>query len=295
MTTISIIIINYNTKNLLIDCIHSIVKETKDVAYEIIVIDNCSTDGSKEYFSELKGIQYYYLEENLGFGRANNYGVTKASGDILFFLNSDTILLNNAVSVLYNSYISEKNIGIAGANLFDISLRPAHSFFRYYPSIFTELNNVSFGLLGKLFFGKNLFFNHTDKILDVAFVTGADLMISKSLFEKVNGFDSDFFMYFEETDLSFKIKQLNYRIVSVPSAKIIHLEGASEKIKINTLRRYLTSKKIYYSKRSLYKIYKLSLFLSFVKASIKYITLFGKKQEKLYWKEVILLYINFLK
>ena len=96
---VSIIIVNYNTKDITENCIASIISQTKDVEYEIILVDNASTDGSKEYFEKRNGIHYIYSNENLGFGRANNLGAKSASGEFLFLLNS-IILSRSATSSL---------------------------------------------------------------------------------------------------------------------------------------------------------------------------------------------------
>ena len=99
---VSVIIVNYNTLGLTSDCIESIIAQTSTVEYEIILVDNASTDGSKEVFAQDKRIKYIYSDRNLGFGRANNLGIREAKGRYLFFLNSDTILLNNAVKLFFD-------------------------------------------------------------------------------------------------------------------------------------------------------------------------------------------------
>lgn len=104
---VSVIIVNYNTLGLTSDCIESIIAQTSTVEYEIILVDNASTDGSKEVFAQDKRIKYIYSDQNLGFGRANNLGIREAKGRYLFFLNSDTILLNNAVKLFFD--FCEKN------------------------------------------------------------------------------------------------------------------------------------------------------------------------------------------
>jgi len=104
---VSIIIVNYNTLGLTSDCIESIVDKTSDLEYEIILVDNASTDSSKAVFSQDPRVRYIYSDRNLGFGRANNLGIREATGRYLFFLNSDTILLNNAVKYFFD--FCEKN------------------------------------------------------------------------------------------------------------------------------------------------------------------------------------------
>ena len=129
---VSIIIVNYNTLGLTSDCIESIVDKTSDLEYEIILVDNASTDSSKAVFPQDPRVRYIYSDRNLGFGRANNLGIREATGRYLFFLNSDTILLNNAVKYFFD--FCEKNpehkIGALGAVLKDRNLRNIHSYGR---------------------------------------------------------------------------------------------------------------------------------------------------------------------
>ncbi len=240
MIEVSIIIVNYNTVNLTKACIDSIVKYTQGLNYEIILVDNKSTDGSKQYFEKDKRIIYIYNEENRGFGGGNNQGALKASGKYLFFLNPDTLLLNNAIKELYDFYTSDKSIGICGGNLYDIELKPAHSFRRYLPGIQWEVNLLTCGLWDKIIYGKNRIFNYTKNTIEVGYVTGADLFISKDLFDKCGGFSSEFFMYYEETDLTNQVKRLGKRVYSVPSSKIQHLEGKSFSAEKEQRRRALT-------------------------------------------------------
>ena len=125
---LSIIIVNFNTKELLSDCIESICNKTEGLSFEIIVVDNASNDGSVEKFSVDNRIKFIQNEENLGFGRANNIGAKVASGDFLLFLNPDTILDNNAPYIRYNYLKHNSRVGIVGGNLFDSKGNPIHSF-----------------------------------------------------------------------------------------------------------------------------------------------------------------------
>lgn len=116
---VSVIVVNYNTRQLTDDCISSIVDKTKNVSYEIILVDNHSTDGSREFFTNDSRVHYVYSNENLGFGRANNLGVEKARGKYLFLLNSDTVLLNDAISMLFSKMEELSDVGCLGTMLLD--------------------------------------------------------------------------------------------------------------------------------------------------------------------------------
>lgn len=219
---VSVIIVNYKTKGLIKDCIKSIKSHTQRVGYEIILVDNASEDITELQSEDVRILQ---LEENVGFGRANNVGASIAKGNVLFFLNPDTILLNNAIYILYNTIISNSNCGICGGNLYDENLNPAHSYFYCTMSIKHAFRSM-INPVGRIFKMSNQH-NFSDKLKSVDYITGADLMIEKELFNEVDGFNPNIFMYYEDVDLCCKVRKRNMKCYSVPQAKIQHLEGQS--------------------------------------------------------------------
>lgn len=231
---VSVIIITYNTRLMTNDCIDSVISNTFDIEYEIILVDNASQDGSKEFFSTDSRIRYIYNDENLGFGKANNKGLGIAKGRNILFLNSDTILLNNAIKILSDYLDIKPNVGVCGGNLLSKDLTPNLSFMRYAPSIYSEINRFAKGLPDKVRFGKNIEYNHTGKPLKVFHITGADFMVRKSVLDEVGSFNPRFFMYFEETELCWRIHKAGYTVMSVPEASIVHLDGKSFKDNSNS-------------------------------------------------------------
>ena len=233
---VSIIIVNYNTWELTSQCIDSIYRITEAVSFEVILVDNASVDGSRERFQNDTRIIYIYSEENLGFGRANNMGLSVAKGRNILFLNPDTLLLNNAVKILSSVLDSNTEVGVCGGNLYDAQMIPALSFKRIFPGIAEECNSLLFHVPEKLFYGRSWYHNYTSEPMDVAYVSGADLMVRKSVLDEVGAFSPEFFMYYEETDLCFRIAAAGYRIRSVPQACIQHLEGGSFQNTVNIRR-----------------------------------------------------------
>lgn len=233
---VSIIVVNYNTKDITSECINSVYEKTIGISFELILVDNASTDGSKEYFQRDNRIIYIYSEENLGFGRANNLGLTKAKGRNILFLNPDTLLINNAIKILSDYIDHNVSVGACGGNLYDSDMNPAISYKRLFPGIAEECNNLLFHIPEKIYYGKSWFHNFTSKIIKVANISGADLMIKKSVLDKVGSFSPDFFMYYEETDLCFRIHKSGYNLISLPQAKIQHLEGKSFQSSVNIKR-----------------------------------------------------------
>ncbi|KQS93203.1 glycosyltransferase family 2 protein [Chryseobacterium sp. Leaf394] len=227
---VSIIIVNYNTLHLVEECIKSIKKNTKIVSYEIIVVDNLSPNRDIETLTvSYPDVKLILNNRNAGFGSANNLGAKSATGQFLLFLNSDTILLNDAVSILEEYYKVLPDAGVVGGNLYSENLAPMISYDNFYPNIWTEMNGFFFDILAKIKYNNFFRFNNTLEVKKIeGFIGGADYFISKDLFQTVNGFDEDFFMYYEETELSKRIKDLGYKFYSIPQAKIIHLEGGSQ-------------------------------------------------------------------
>ena len=224
---VSIIIINYNTLEMTRACIDSVFEKTSTLDFEVILVDNNSKDGSKDYFEKDKRIIYVYNNDNLGFGCANNVGLNFAKGRNILFLNSDTLLVNNAIKILSDYLDGNSVVGACGGNLYNKDMTPNMSFLKHYPSFIWEVNALFHGYPSRLIRYKDVRFNYTDQPCPVAYIWGADLMIRKSVLDETGAFDEDFFMYFEETELCHRVTCAGYRIMSVPQARIIHLNGGS--------------------------------------------------------------------
>jgi GT2 family glycosyltransferase len=224
---VSVIIVNYNTFLLASECIDSIFERTRNVDFEIILVDNASTDGSKDLFAKDSRIVFVPLSENMGFGKANNEGFKRATGKYVLCLNPDTLLLNNAIGILCGFMNHHPEVGICGGNLYDADMQPAHSFRMVLPSFWWEVDYHLGYFFSKLFWGKSLEFNYSRKPKSVGYVTGADMMMRRDILDKTGGFSEHFFMYYEECELTYRIKNLGYKVFSVPKAKILHLEGKS--------------------------------------------------------------------
>lgn len=235
---VSVIIVNYNTRQMTCDCLHSIRMHTKDVNYEVIVVDNASTDGSVEHIkTHFDRIRVISSDRNLGFGKANNKGALEARGKYLFFLNSDTLLLNNAIHSFYNYMERNKEVGAVGGILLNEQGQVSFSYNRF-PSPQTEIKYV----LNK-FFRRPTIPIPPSQPVSVDFISGADLFIPKVTFERLNGFDPEFFMYYEEVDLQKRMDSLGLKRMILPEVRIIHLEGGSFASKRLTYSRFLLAQK----------------------------------------------------
>lgn len=230
---LSIIIVNYNTKNLTLTCVDSIFLHTSNIDFEVIVVDNSSTDGSVEALASDERIVFIKSDTNLGFGKANNLGFQHAKGKYLLFLNSDTLIYNNVLCEMVN-YLEQSphDIVFAGILLCDKEKNPANSF-SYFPNWRNEFKQ-----------GDNSNnFTRTEipySPCEVDAISGADLFAKRELIEKYGLFDPDFFMYYEDTELGYRYKKAGYKSVIVDMQGIIHLEGASSTLafrKIRTISR----------------------------------------------------------
>lgn len=258
---ISIIIVNYNTRELLINCLNSIYKETKGVDFEIIVVDNNSNDGSEFAIKEkFKNVVFIQTGENLGFGRANNVGINRSAGKYIFLLNSDTILCNNSLKIFFDFYERYDNIigkiGAVGGELlqYDGKLRNHSS--QYFPQMHDEFKFIWNAFISKISIKmiletkKEVVLEQNEKFKKVDYVTGADLFISRSKMIEVGCFDKNFFMYFEETDLQKRLVKMGFNNYLISGTQIIHYEGGSFGKKKSGIRAYmLDQSRFYYYKK----------------------------------------------
>lgn len=227
MIDVSVIIINYNTKELTKNCIDSIFEKTSNITFEVILVDNASTDGSLELFAKDNRIIFIKSEKNLGFGRANNLGYQYAKGKYLFLLNSDTLLLNNAIYEFY-AYMESHSTGIGcvGCELVDEIGASSYSF-GTFPNIKffigKILANYRIGL-SCLYFPSCSSGKHP---IDVDYSSGADMFIPRSVADLCGLFDQDFFMYFEEVEMQHRFHEKGFSSQVIDTPKIAHLFGGS--------------------------------------------------------------------
>lgn len=247
---VSIIIVNYNTKVVTQKCIESVIDKTKAVSYEIILVDNASSDGSVEAIKE-KNYPFVKIIENkgnFGFGRANNIGVKVAKGKYILFLNSDTILLNDAVSLFFRTAEEKENI-ILGCYLQDLDGNFINSYSGFEDRKHILVRSLYLYLPWLLKIRKQSTNNIIEPIeKNVDFITGADLFIRKEDFDRLHGFDAHFFMYCEDEDLCLRARKIGIQCRVITEPKIIHLEGKSSKVSSVKRKIILQSYKYYIGK-----------------------------------------------
>jgi len=230
---LSIIIVNYNVKKLLKGCIKSIYETIKNIEYEVIVIDNNSSDGSVEMLkNEFPQVKIIENTENKGFAAANNQGINVSRGKYILLLNPDTIVLPNAINTMLEFMDNRAEAGAVGCKI----LNPdgtLQSSCRNFPSILIILYD-SIGLhrvfsKSKIVSRYYLRYWDHDEIRVVDSVKGACLMIRQEVIKKVGLLDERFFLFGEEVDWCRRIKENGWKVFFTPNAQIIHYGGQSSK------------------------------------------------------------------
>lgn len=224
MTKLSIIILSYNTKNLLLKCVQSVIREygeqIKRDELELIVVDNDSVDDSVQAIEKIKEVKLIKNRENFGFSKGNNIGARQAKGEYILFLNSDTKVEDQGFLKMVDFLDQNRKIGILGGKLLNSDGSQQLScgnFYNLFNLTVTLLGGERIGLIRKKF----------AKIQKVDWVSGASLMIRKKLFEKLNGFDENLFMYMEDMELCFRAKKLGFQTYFYPDIRIVHQELGS--------------------------------------------------------------------
>ena len=225
---LSIVIVSYNTKNILRDCLSSVIKNTRGLDYEIIVIDNASSDGSIEMLKkEFSSTRIIRNKENLGFAKANNQGIRIAKGDNILLLNSDTIVFDNCLYKISEFIKSRSDIGILGCKVLNRDKSLQYSCF-HNPTLLTELVFFSKTIIKNFwdplsYFKHMRYWNH-NSLKEVDCLSGCFFWVKKDVFEQVGLLDEDFFMYFEDFEFCRRMKKRShYKIYYYPEAEIIHL------------------------------------------------------------------------
>lgn len=288
MIDLSVIIVNYNVKELLEQCINSIFTASADLNVEIIVVDNNSFDGSIAYmkskFPSNPQLKLIDSPVNLGFAKANNLGAKEAKGEYLLILNPDTILQEDTLDKTLKFYKENKGIGALTCKLIlpngqlDLACR------RSFPTPFVAVYRI-IGL-SRLFpksktFGKyNLTYLDENNTYEVDAIVGAFMLIKKEIYDTVKGFDEDYFMYGEDLDLCYRIKKAGYKIFYYPETSIIHYKGEStKKSSISYVNNFYGAMQVFVKKnlKTSFWLMNFLIRLSIIyRAAISYITRFLK-------------------
>lgn len=244
---LSIIVVSFNTKVMTLAALDSVYAETLDLAYEVIVVDNASHDGSAEAIAAHPGRpRLVALAQNIGFARANNLAAASARGRQILLLNPDTIVQSRAIDLLAAFSKAHPDAKIwGGRTLFaDGSLNPSSCWGRMTPwRLFCRASGLT------ALFPRSEWFNGEayggwprNRVREVDIVSGCYFLVDRDLWQRLGGFDPLFFMYGEEADLCLRAHALGARPMVTPAATIVHYGGASERARSDKMVRLLSAK-----------------------------------------------------
>ncbi|RYD72771.1 MAG: glycosyltransferase family 2 protein, partial [Sphingobacteriales bacterium] len=229
---LSVIIVNYNVKYFLEQCLCSVQKACIGIDTEVIVIDNNSTDGSRQWLEEkFARVKFIWQTNNDGFGKANNKALKMAKGDFILFLNPDTIIAEDSLRLCIDKMNADASIGALGVRMIDGSGRFLKESKRGFPTAAASFYKMS-GLTALFPSSRSIahyYAGHLteNKTHEVDVLAGAFMMLSRKAVEETQGFDEDFFMYGEDVDLSYRIQKAGLKNIYFPETTIIHFKGES--------------------------------------------------------------------
>ncbi len=287
--TVTIIVVSYGTREMTLACLRSVVAQTKGTAYDVIVVDNASPDGSAEAIAAAFP-QFQVVAEtiNLGFAAANNLAARSARGDYLLLLNPDTVVLEGAIDALLAFARSRPDAGIwGGRTLFgDGRLNPSSCWRRQ-----TLWNLFCRGVgLAKAFPHSPLFHSEAyggwkrDSEREVDIVTGCWLLITQALWQRLDGFAPAFFMYGEDADLCLRARALGARPRITPTATIVHYGGGTESNSARKNKRLLAAKALLIARHTPRPFRWLARILLALRPFLKKV--FAGARERVVWNEV---------
>ena len=254
---VSIIVVNYNGKDFIVQCLRSIERTASRVPFEIIVVDNNSTDGSVDAIRHgFPQVIILPQNSNEGFAKANNKGAHAARGEYLFFINNDTLFQVNILEPLKYFLDTHISAGIVAPMLLNPDLTYQHSYGRF-PSLINELRTKRDTALLKRI-------PHELSPRQVDWVSFAAVMVRKSAFDKVNGFNERYFMYFEDADLCFRLQKAGYASFYCAEYSLIHIGGGSRTRRAANMIKteYRRSQLLFYhAHRSWLELFALRLYL----------------------------------
>ncbi len=236
---LSIVIVTYNSEDLILECLDSIFETCKKNSFEVVISDNSPTDATKKIIEKNKknfpNLTFIYNNENLGFSRANNVGIKKTTGDYVLFLNPDMKVYGNTLDGMVEFMRKNKDAGAATCYVELLTRKLDDSSHRGFPTpwrslaYFTGLSKIF--PQSKFFAGYNMTYLDLSKTHEIDALAGSFMLIPRTIGEKLKWWDEDYFFYGEDIDFCFRIRQLGYKIYFVPGFRALHYKGVSSGIK----------------------------------------------------------------
>jgi GT2 family glycosyltransferase len=250
---VSIVIVNWNTEKILHDCLKSVYANTGNLKCEVIVVDNASSDGSVEMVkNDFPDVILIENESNRGFAAANNQGMSIAVGEYVLLLNSDTVILDNAIVKTISFADANPKAAVMACKVLNRD-RTLQSTCFLFPSILNLI--LSMTCLDRLFPNNRIFGRERltwcawEDVLEVDVVAGCFMLVRRKAIEEVGVMDEEYFMYAEETDWCYRFKQRRWRVVFTPVGEIIHIGGVSSKqMPVEMLLQLFSSTLLFFKK-----------------------------------------------
>lgn len=274
LVDVSVVIVNWNTRDILRDCLWSVYEQTQDISFEVIVVDNASSDGSaamvKKEFPQVILIENF---KNRGFAAANNQGITIAKGQYVLLLNSDTLILNNAIAKTVIFADNRPETAVIACRVLNPDRTLQRTCFMF-PSLLNIVLSSTY--LYKLF-PRNKFFGrermtwwNRDDVREMDVTTGCFMLVRRLAIKQVGLLDERFFIYGEETDWCYRFKKAGWKVLFTPTAEIIHLGRASTKqVRLKMVLQYTKSLLIFFRKHYGYAVYFLTRVLLTIQDGVR--------------------------
>jgi GT2 family glycosyltransferase len=243
---LSVLLVNYNDREHLSRCLSSLKGQIENISHEIVIVDNDSSDGSQDFIRETyPDVRLICNSENVGFARANNRGLQECGGEFVLLLNTDTIVMPDAIEILMTAIKSNPGLGAVGPALllkedkFQVSFGQKVSFF---PELLQK------GLLNHFY---RIWLRVSRKTRNVGWLSAACLLLRHRVLQDVGLFDETFFLYFEDIDLCVHIRKLGYSLLFQPRARVFHVGGATTaNMKLLSRYHYRRSQLYFYRKHN---------------------------------------------
>jgi N-acetylglucosaminyl-diphospho-decaprenol L-rhamnosyltransferase len=225
---LSVIIVNWNSLSYLQACLLTLYRETRGISFGVIVVDNGSRGGCRSILQQFPTVDLIEAGENLGFARANNRGYGRSNGEYILFLNPDTEIIGDALAKMVTYLHLHPKVGAVGARLLNSDRSLQTSCVQAFPTLWNQFLDAD--VLRRLFpswrvWGTRALFDEQTREAD--FVSGACVMVKRSVFDQVGGFGEEYFMYGDDLDLSYKIRQAGYLVHCLNDCEVIHHGGKS--------------------------------------------------------------------
>jgi hypothetical protein len=228
---LSVIIVNWNSKDYVRECLRSLHHHCRGTSFEVIVVDGASFDGCEEMLAqEFPPVNFVQSPENIGFGRCNNLGARHALGGHLLFLNPDTEVMEDSITMMMQCFGTLPGAGMVGCRLLNSDRSLQMSCVQSFPTVLNQVIDSHF--LRTHFprwslWGMEALYNTDDTPAAVEAISGACMLTSKAVFEATGGFAEEYFMFGEDLDICFKIRELGGTVYCVPETSIVHHGGGS--------------------------------------------------------------------